>query len=149
LDHGIWEIEMRLDPGTNPVEEQHEHLADVASVSAFLRPEAVAVVTAPGAEQAAETVVRHVVEGGYTGALHVVHPDGAGVAGRAASRSLEDLGRPGDLAVVSVPPGELAGTLSSCGQAGIRGALVVSPPPDGPAEELRAAARRAGIRVLG
>ncbi len=148
LDHGVWEIEMRLDAGPNLVEEQHEHRADAASLRPFLAPERVVLVVGPGWEVLAAEVLAGLEAGGFVGAVHVVHPTAASVGGRDAVGSIDGVGDPAGLAVVAVDPADLAETLDRCGEAGLRAALVVSPGP-APGDEVRERARRHGLRVLG
>ncbi len=93
---------------------------------------------------------------GFAGPVYPVHPKEKRVQGIEAFRSVADLPRVPDLAVLVLPTGIVAKTLDACGKKGIRHAIVVSGGftevgQDGPQlqAELTAIAKKHGIRFLG
>jgi acetate---CoA ligase (ADP-forming) subunit alpha len=93
---------------------------------------------------------------GFKGRIYPVHPSEPTVLGLTAYKSVADLPETPDLAVLVLPTPIVAQTLESCGQKGIRHAIVVSGgfKEVGGAgvaleQELSAVARRYGIRFLG
>jgi acyl-CoA synthetase (NDP forming)/GNAT superfamily N-acetyltransferase len=132
-----------------------EHRAEAASIGRLLRPRAVAVIGAsrrPGA--AGNAVLRNLLRGGFAGPVYPVNPVAAAGAGAVSSvrafASVEDVDGPVDLAVLCVPPAQVAAAVAACGRHGVRGLVVITDLRDEPAEAtLAAAARAAGMRVVG
>jgi acyl-CoA synthetase (NDP forming) len=105
-------------------------------------------------------LLRDLLQAGFAGPLHVVHPEADEVLGVRAVRSIADLptdpDHPLDLAVIAVPADAVLGVVHECARAGVRGLLVVS---GGFAEigdgglvrqrELVRVARANGMRVVG
>ncbi|CAA9398745.1 MAG: Protein lysine acetyltransferase Pat, partial [uncultured Quadrisphaera sp.] len=151
------------------VMEAREQRAEATSLRALLAPASVVVVGAgrrPGS--VGGRLLRGLVEGGYRGELHVVHPEADAVQGVPAVPRLLDVPagvgtregggdrRPVDLAVVAVPAAGVVDVVRQCAVLGVRGLVVVS---SGFAEtgeeglarqqELVRLARRHGMRVVG
>jgi acyl-CoA synthetase (NDP forming) len=101
-------------------------------------------------------VLEAVVEGGFTGPVHVVNREALEVGGTRAYGSVTEVPGPVDLAVVTVPAPSVPEVLAQCAELGVKGAVVVS---SGFAEageegverqhEVLRLARGAGIRVIG
>jgi acetyltransferase len=123
----------------------------------LLAPRSVALLGAterPGA--LGSIVFRNLQAGGLRGALYPVNPKHKQVHGQRAWSRLSQLPEAPDLAVIATPASTVARILEECGAAGIKAAVVLSSGfgeagPGGRAlqEELAAAAKRHGVRVLG
>jgi acetyltransferase len=90
------------------------------------------------------------------GTIYPVHPSADKVLGVSAYPSVADLPGPVDLAIVATPAPTVPHIIAQCGEAGIRGAVVISAGfrevgPEGAALEhdVLVAARRARVRVIG
>ena len=162
-------FDIRATPRSIAVMEAREQRAEATSLRALLAPSSVVVVGAgrrPGS--VGGRLLRGLVEGGYRGELHVVHPEAGAVAGVPAVRRLLDVPagvgardgggdrRPVDLAVVAVPAAAVVDVVRECALLGVRGLVVVSTgfaETDGPGparqQELVHLARRHGMRVVG
>ena len=68
----------------------------------------------------------NVLETGYRGEVFPIHPTESTVLGLPAYKSIMDVGRPVDLAQLTLPTDVVPGVLEECGRAGIRSAIVVS-----------------------
>jgi len=120
-------------------------------------PASVAIVGAgedPGSVGA--SVMRNLVDGGYQGPLHPVHPRHASVQGRPAFRSLSGLPAPPDLVILATPANTLTELVTAAGECGAGGvAILTSGLNDRTAADadllarVANAARDARIRVLG
>ncbi|WP_035844205.1 bifunctional acetate--CoA ligase family protein/GNAT family N-acetyltransferase [Kitasatospora azatica] len=144
-----------------PLDEDEEHYqeavdqrgraADVASLSALLRPRSVAVVGAsrrPGS--VGQAVLRKIRQNGFSGKLWAVNPYAQRVAGEAAYPSLASLPGTPDLAVLAVPAEVVAGAAEECGAAGVRALVVLTAGLDADqARLLMHACRRHSIRLVG
>jgi acetyltransferase len=93
----------------------------------FFKPKSVAVV---GASRTAGTVgwflVDHLKEGGFPGAIYPINPKYAEVQGLKAYPALGEVGASIDLAVIAIPIRDVPRAVKECGEAGIRGAIIVS-----------------------
>lgn len=63
---------------------------------------------------------------GYGGEVYPIHPKETSVMGLPAFQSIADVGRPVDLAQLTLPTEVVPGILDECGRAGIRRAIVIS-----------------------
>src|SRR5450759_3169298 len=68
----------------------------------------------------------NVLETGYRGEVFPIHPTESTVLGLPAYKSIMDVGRPVDLAQLTLPTDVVPGVLEECGRAGIRSAIVIS-----------------------
>jgi acetate---CoA ligase (ADP-forming) len=141
---------MHKPSGTPPIDR-------VDSLSALLAPRSIAVV---GASDTATKIggipVDFQKRFGYGGALYPVNPKADTVQGLKAYPTLAAIGAPVDLAIVALPAAATHAVLADAAAAGVRSLLMFSSgfgevSPEGAAEQARlaAAARAAGIRLLG
>ncbi len=99
----------------------------------------------------------NILETGYTGEVFPIHPTERNVMGLPAYRSIADVGRPVDLAQLTLPTEVVPGILEECGRAGVKRAIVISGGfKEVPGErgrrlerEIKEIARKHGIRFLG
>ncbi|MGV9311661.1 bifunctional acetate--CoA ligase family protein/GNAT family N-acetyltransferase [Streptomyces sp. NPDC003691] len=172
FEDGTVHLTLDLEPTAESVAVQRarEHRAEARSVQRLLAPRGVAVVgvgRAPGG--LGRTVLRDLTAAGYTGRTYAVNrafPAGREeVDGVPAFRSVREItgpdgaaaaGGPVDLAVVAVPAERVPEVVADCGEAGVRGLVVLSA---GYAEsgaagrarqrELVRQARSYGMRIIG
>lgn len=103
------------------------------------------------------TVLKNLVGSGFRGVVYPVNPAYESVLGVQCWPGLGQLPRTPDLAVICSPAGEVPGVVRACGEAGVRGVVIISAGfretgPEGAALEqlVRAEVRRFdGMRVLG
>ncbi len=123
---------------------------------ALLEPTSIALVGAsgkPGSD--GRIVLENVLGGGYQGALHVVNPGHRRVLARRSFPSIAAVAKPIDLALIVTPTAAVAGALDDAVRAGVKAAIIFSPPPADDAQaqrwrgELVAIAGASGIRMLG
>ena len=123
----------------------------------FFDPGSVAIVGASATEgKPGNEVIRNIVANGYQGRLYAVNPKGGEIMGFKVSRSIGDLPRGIDLAVILLPAKLNANAVRECAGRGI-GAVVlaaggfseVDAEGEKTQEELAAAIRETGIRAIG
>ena len=137
--------------------EERDRTAACAAVSSFLEPRSVAVVGASRRPHSVgNAVLRNIVEGGFTGAVHPVNSRATSVEGIPAHPSVRDIPGDVDLAVVAVPAAAVVETARGCAEKGVRALVVLSAGfaesgPDGAARqrELVTVCRQAGMRLVG
>jgi acyl-CoA synthetase (NDP forming)/GNAT superfamily N-acetyltransferase len=163
---GVVHLDLDLEPTTESVQvmRSREHRAEARSVQRLLRPESVAVIGTgrrPGG--VGRTLLRNIAAGGFTGRLYAVNhsfpPGGTdldGIPGHRSVREITDGGGSVDLAVVAVPAERVPQAVADCGEAGVRGLVVVAAGysetgPEGRERqrELVRQARSHGMRVIG
>jgi acyl-CoA synthetase (NDP forming)/RimJ/RimL family protein N-acetyltransferase len=137
--------------------ESREGRAEHASMQRMTSPRSVVVIGAgrtPG--RVGHEVLRNLLDGGFTGEVSVVNPNADTVLGVATYRSIADVPGPVDLAVVAVPARHVSQVIDECGEAGVRGAVILTSGmgevgPDAQLEEhaLVLRARRHGMRIIG
>jgi acetate---CoA ligase (ADP-forming) len=106
--------------------ERHRRAA-VAGLDHVLRPASVAVI---GASRRRGTVggelLHNILDGGYRGAVHVVHPHAERLGPLTPVRSVAQLPPGVDLAVVAVPSAAVLRVARACASAGVRSLVVLS-----------------------
>ncbi|MFK0177704.1 acetate--CoA ligase family protein [Streptomyces xanthochromogenes] len=125
------------------------------SMRRLMQPRSVAVIGAsnePG--KIGHSVMRNLVDGGYSGEIHPVNPRAHDIRGRKAYKSVTDVPGEVDVAVFAIPAAFVAAALDEVGRKGIPNAVLI---PSGFAEtgeqalqdEIVAIAERHGVRLLG
>lgn len=124
----------------------------------LFRPKHVAVVGAsrtPG--KLGHSVLKNLVNSGYTGRVSAINPAGADVEGKPGYRSLKDLPEPADCVFLAIPAAAIPDAVRECAEAGVRVAVLGA---SGFAElgtdeaekrqaAVAAAARAGGLRLVG
>ena len=146
---GVIEVELGL---TSTEEaraaiEDREQRAEARSVAGLLAPSAVAVIAAEGAiGDPARAAHAELLAHGFAGPI--VRVGTAGAWDDPGPARIEDVPEAIDLAVVAVDAGDLSSVIASCGAKGVRGAVLLTPTAEAPAD-LVLTARRSGMRLLG
>lgn len=159
FDDGVVSVAFDIDPTvkSRAVMEAREHRAEARSVRDLLAPSSVAVI---GASRQWGTMgyqlLEHIIDGGFTGPVYAINPEAFELAGMKSYASLAEVPEAVQLAVVAVPYEEVAGVVSECATAGVKGVIIVSAgfTADGGRglERQRAIVRLArsyGMRVIG
>ncbi|MFI7589249.1 GNAT family N-acetyltransferase [Spongisporangium articulatum] len=159
FDDGVISLEFAVEETERSlaVMEAREHRAEALSMQHLFTPASVAIIgpsRSPGT--VGHRLLADLLEGGYTGRLHVVHRKADSVLGVPAVRRITHLKERIDLAVVAVPAEEVVGVVRDCARAGVRGLVVVSSGfaesgPEGAERQRKvvALARANGMRVVG
>ncbi len=150
-------LDTTFDDGALMLVDEREAHAERASLAPLLAPRSVAVIGAGRRpDNVGHQVLRSIVEGRFTGAVHAVNPHASEVAGLPTYAAIGDVPAPVDLAVVAVPASEVLTVVGQCGAAGVRAAVVLTSGlgeagADGAALERQvlATARRYDMRLVG
>jgi acyl-CoA synthetase (NDP forming)/RimJ/RimL family protein N-acetyltransferase len=158
-DDGVIALTFDIDPTERSlaVMEAREHRAEALSMQVLMQPRSVAVI---GASRRSGTIghrlLADLLAGGFSGAVHVVHPVADAVLGVPAVPTIRDVEGGADLAVIAVPAEGVLDVVRECAASGVHGLVVVSA---GFAEtgarglarqrELVRVARANGLRVIG
>ncbi|MEY2700676.1 MAG: hypothetical protein RIQ52_1431 [Pseudomonadota bacterium] len=126
-------------------------------LSALIQPQVIAVFGAsPRPDSVAGQVYRNLRAAGFHGQLYPVNPKRDTLDGLPCYPDLSALPQPAELVVIATPAATVPAIIRHCGEQGVPAAIVLSAgfsaqDPDGPElkAEMLAAARHAGIRLLG
>ncbi len=129
FDDGVISLSFDIDPTekSRAVMEAREHRADARSVAGLLAPASVAVIGASRAwGSIGQQLLEHIVEGGFTGAVHAVNQDALEVSGMMPYGSIAEVPGPVDLAVIAVPYDQVPSVVEQCGAAGVKGLVIAT-----------------------
>ncbi|MEU3187542.1 GNAT family N-acetyltransferase [Streptomyces sp. NPDC006923] len=133
FEDGSVHLSLDLEPTVESlaVQRAREQRAEARSVQRLLTPRSVAVVgtgRAPGG--VGRTVLRNLLDGGFTGRVYAVNrafaADLRETDGVPALRSVAEAGEPVDLAVLAVPAERVPEAVADCGAHGVQGLVVLS-----------------------
>jgi len=140
-----------------PQEPSERRPVPKAVIHGFFHPRSVAFVGASGhLGKWGHMLMVNTIGGGFAGEVFLVNHKGGRIAGRRVYRSVEEIESPVDLAVVTVPAAAVLDLMEGFRRKGITRVLLISSGFGESGErgralekELVAAARRAGIYILG
>lgn len=123
----------------------------------FFSPEAIAVIGAsPKKGSIGFTLLDNLQRDGFAGPVYPINPKHEEILGLKAYPAITDVGAPIDLAIIAVPIRGVPEQMKACGEAGVRGAIIISAGGKEVGEEgdlieaeIKAEADKAGVRYLG
>src|SRR4030088_1417053 len=127
----------------------------VRQMNRIMKPDAVAVIGASAENgKIGNSIMKNLINGGYQGAIHPIHPSADSIMGKKAYKSVKDVPGIIDVAVFAIPAKFVAQALIEVGEKKIPGAVLI---PSGFAEtgnvagqeELVAIGRKYGVRLMG
>ena len=149
------DVRMLIDPVEHTGPEQFTDEQILAAMNRIMKPNAVAVIGASAETgKIGNSVMRNLVNGGYSGAIYPINPKAEEILDRKVFRSITDVPGPVDVAIFAVPAKFVPQALEEAGQKGVAGAILI---PSGFGEtgnqelqdEVLAIARKHGVRILG
>ena len=156
-EKGAVAADVRIVVDFEPREERYRPSHDeiVEKMNRIMKPKAVAVIGASAEDgKIGNSVMKNLINGGYKGAIHPIHPKADEIMGKKAFRSVKDVPGEIDVSVFAIPAKFVAQALVECGEKKIPGAVLI---PSGFAEtgnvegqkEIQAIGRKYGIRLMG
>ncbi len=123
----------------------------------FFKPGAIAVIGASPRELSIGfTLLANLKKEGFPGPIYPINPKHEKILGFKAYPSIGAVGSPIDLAIIVVPIRGVPAVIRECGEAGVKGVIILSAGGKESGEEgvrieaeIRAEAQRSGIRYLG
>ena len=99
----------------------------IHNLDSIFEPKSVAVVGASDREGSiGHAILRNLLKGGFQGKLCPVNPRYEAVQGIQAYASVTAIGEPVDMAVIATPIATVDSILRECGEAGVKGAVIIS-----------------------
>ena len=127
----------------------------LAAMQRIFHPRSVAVIGASAEDgKIGNSVMKNLINGGFKGEIHPVHPKAEEILGKKVYASVLDIPGDVDMAVFAIPSKFCNGAMEQVGQKGIAGAVMI---PSGFGEvgevelqnELVATARKHNVRIMG
>ncbi|WP_306316437.1 MULTISPECIES: acetate--CoA ligase family protein [unclassified Streptomyces] len=127
----------------------------LTSMRRLMQPQSITVIGASNEQgKIGNSVMRNLIDGGFSGEIHPVNPKADDILGRKAYKSVTDVPGDVDVAVFAIPAKFVASALEEVGRKGIPNAVLI---PSGFAEtgehelqeEIVRIAERNGTRLLG
>jgi acyl-CoA synthetase (NDP forming) len=158
-ENGMIRVEINLAPTPEyrACCDEREATAEVASISAILRPRSIAVVGAgrhPGS--VGHEIVRSLLTGDFSGTVYPVHPSARAVCGVPTYPRLSALPEQVDLVIIAIPAALVPAIVEEAAASGARAVMIISA---GFAEigrsgtdveiDMLTSARRQGMRIVG
>ncbi len=117
-------------------------------------PKSIAVVGAsPRPGSLGLTFLKNLIQGGFAGALFPVNPHHRQIEGKPCFASIAKLPETPDLVVIAVPPRNVLDVIEEAGERGVAAAIIATAGlgygADSASEQVRLAARRHGLRIVG
>jgi acyl-CoA synthetase (NDP forming)/RimJ/RimL family protein N-acetyltransferase len=124
--------------------------AEVASLRHLFQPASIAVVGA-GRNRGGvgREILHNVVTADFAGPVYAVNPRADSMEGIPCLKSALDLPESVDIAVIAVPPAQVAEAAARCGRRGVRNLIVITAGLGAGGADLVAICRRYGMRLVG
>ena len=131
---------------------------DLMSLDKIFKPQRIAILgLSPNPKSVSAKILANLVGGGFRGVVYPVSPTLEAVMGIPCFPNVAALPKTPDLGIIAAPAAQVAGLVRECGEAGVRGLIIVSSGfretgPAGLALErsvLAEARRFDGLRILG
>lgn len=125
-------------------------MAGLHALSTAFEPSSIAVIGASDAPgSVGRMILRNLIDGGYRGTLYAVNPKYEQIQDLPCHRSVEDIGRPVDLAIIATPARMLHSVVAQCGRSGVRNAVIISATGQALERRIIETARETRLRLLG
>jgi len=129
----------------------------VKQLDAILRPNSVAVIGASTSpEKMGHEILKNIIDGGFQGAVYPINPKADVILDLPCHKSVKDIAEAPDLAVIIIPARFVPQTVQECGEAGVKGAVIITggfAEADEEGEKLQnqviQAAQKFGVRLIG
>lgn len=159
FDDGVIAVEFTIEATARSaaVSLAREHRAEAENMADVLAPRVVAIVgVSRRPDSMGSIVLDNLLDGGFTGRVHIVNTEVHEVRGLAAHPRVSDIDDQVDLAIIAVRGDSVLQVVRDCAGVGVKAVCVISSGfaesgPEGEARqaELLQLARSAGMRVIG
>lgn len=128
-----------------------------SQLDAFFKPKSVALIGATDRQGAVgRTILHNLIETSFGGEVFPVNPTKTEIMGQKAYKTIGDVPKKCDLAIICIPAKAVVGSVEECGKAGVKGLIIISAGfkeigPEGAAleDQCMELARKYGMRIMG
>ena len=129
----------------------------ISQLDAILKPKSVAIIGASASpEKMGHEVLKNVIDSGFKGAVYPINPKADTILDLPCHKSVKDVAEAPDMAVIIIPARFVPQAVQECGEAGVKGAVIITggfAEADEEGEELQKqvveAAQKFNVRVIG
>ncbi|MFQ5343636.1 MAG: acetate--CoA ligase family protein, partial [Anaerolineae bacterium] len=129
----------------------------ISQLDAVLKPRSVAVIGASSnPDKLGHEILKNIVDSGFQGPVYPVNPKADTILGLPCHASVGEIEAPPDLAVIIIPARFVPGVVEECGEAGVKGAVIITggfseAGPEGEIlqQQVVEMAQKYGVRVVG
>jgi len=129
----------------------------ISQLDAVLKPKSVAVIGASTSpDKLGNEIMRNILDGGFKGDVYPINPKADVILDRPCHVSVKDIAEAPDLAVIIIPARFVPQAVQECGEAGVKGAVIITggfseAGPEGEAlqQQVVETAQKYGVRIIG
>jgi len=129
----------------------------VENLDKIFKPKSIAVIGASNRREiAGYRIFRNLIGSGYEGVVYPVNPKNESIQGVQSYKSVADLPKVVDLAIIATPSQVVIDVVNQCGKKGIKGIIIISAGfkeigPEGKKreEQLKQLKKKYGLRIIG
>ena len=99
----------------------------VSQLDAILKPKSVAIIGASASpEKMGHEILKNILDGGFKGAVYPINPKADTILDLPCHKSVKDVAEAPDLAVIIIPARFVPQAVQECGEAGVKGAVIIT-----------------------
>jgi len=129
----------------------------IRQLDAILKPKRVAVIGASSSpNKIGYEILKNIIDSGFKGAVFPINPKADVILDLPCHKSVKDIAEPPDLAVVIIPARFVPQAIQECGEAGVKGAVIITGGFSEAGDEGEAlqnqvveAGKKFGVRIIG
>jgi len=129
----------------------------IRQLDAILKPKSVAVIGASTSpDKMGYEILKNIMDSGFEGTVYPINPKAEVILDLAVHKSVKDIAKPPDLAVIIIPARFVPQAVQECGEAGVKGAVIITGGFSEAGDEGQAlqnqvieAGKKFGVRIIG
>ncbi|MGD8981909.1 MAG: CoA-binding protein, partial [Desulfobacterales bacterium] len=99
----------------------------IRQLDAILKPESVAVIGASTSpDKMGHEILKNIIDSGFKGTVYPINPKAEVILDLACHKSVKDISKVPDLAVIIIPARFVPQAVQECGEAGVKGAVIIT-----------------------
>ena len=129
----------------------------IRQLDAILRPKSVAVIGASTSpDKMGHEILKNIIDSGFEGTVYPINPKAEVILDLACHKSVKDIAKVPDMAVIIIPARFVPQAVQECGEAGVKGAVIITGGFSEAGDEGEAlqnqvveTAQKYGVRIIG
>jgi acetate---CoA ligase (ADP-forming) len=129
----------------------------IRQLDAILKPKSVAVIGASTSpDKIGYEILKNILDSGFKGSVYPINPKADVILDLACHKSVKEIAKPPDLAVVIIPARFVPQAVQECGEAGVKGVVIITggfSEAGDEGEQLQMqvieAGKKSGVRIIG
>jgi len=129
----------------------------IRQLDAILKPKSVAVIGASTSpDKIGYEILKNIIDSGFEGTVYPINPKAEVILDLACHKSVKDIAKAPDLAVIIIPARFVPQAVKECGEAGVKGAVIITGGFSEAGEEGEAlqnqvieSGKKFGVRIIG